>query len=259
VHIAGVQAHERIDQLRVGEIPRLRRDALRIAARVDEHQFHAAATFATALVDFHGGQARGIEGRRRRQTQGAGHRDQKAKAQNIVRGSVHEHFERRPHHVKRRHTDKYASRHYARIMARRSEVPAVAVAPVMDLLTSVQRMLSRELAVAFNAESTTVDQWRILRALAADEGEPMVAIAARLGIAQPTFTRTLDALASSALLYRTHFPDDRRRIAIQLSPLGKSLLERLDGIAAEHESSMARRFGSDHVQELGRLLRQLTT
>jgi DNA-binding MarR family transcriptional regulator len=42
----------------------------------------------------------------------------------------------------------------------------------------------------------------------------MVAIAARLGIAQPTFTRTLDTLASSALLYRTHFPDDRRRIAI---------------------------------------------
>jgi DNA-binding MarR family transcriptional regulator len=144
-------------------------------------------------------------------------------------------------------------------MATRSEVPAVAVAPVMDLLTSVQRMLSRELAVAFDAESTTVDQWRILRSLAADVGEPMVAIAARLGIAQPTFTRTLDTLASSALLYRTHFPDDRRRIAIQLSPLGKSLLARLDGIAAEHESSMARRFGSDHVQELGRLLRQLTT
>jgi len=101
---------------------------------------------------------------------------------------------------------------------------------VIDLLTSVQRMLSRELAAAFDAESTTVDQWRILRALAADEGEPMVAIAARLGIAPPTFTRTLDTLASSALLYRTHFPDDRRRIAIQLSPLGKSLLARLDGI-----------------------------
>jgi DNA-binding MarR family transcriptional regulator len=259
MHIAGVQAYEGIDQRRIGEMLRLRRDAVRITACVDEHQFNAAATFATALVDFRGGQARGIEGRRRRQTQRAGHRDQKAKAQNIVRGAVHQHFERRPHHVKRRHTSKYASRHYARIMATRSEVPSVAVAPVIDLLTSVQRMLSRELAAAFDAESTTVDQWRILRALAADEGEPMVAIAARLGIAQPTFTRTLDTLASSALLYRTHFPDDRRRIAIQLSPLGKSLLARLDGIAAEHQRSMARRFGPDRVEELGKLLRQFAT
>jgi DNA-binding MarR family transcriptional regulator len=142
-------------------------------------------------------------------------------------------------------------------MAVRSKTSSIANASVIDLLTTVQRTLSRELAVAFEDESVTVDQWRILRALAGDDGEPMVAIAARLGIAQPTFTRTLDTLASSALLYRTHSPGDRRRIAIQLSPLGENLLSRLDGIAAEHERSMARRFGPARVEELEKLLRHL--
>ena len=142
-------------------------------------------------------------------------------------------------------------------MAMRSKTASLANASVIDLLTSIQRMLFRELAVRFEDESVTVDQWRILRALADDDGEPMVAIAARLGIAQPTFTRVLDTLAESALLYRTHAPGDRRRIAIQLSPLGKSLLSRLDRIAAEHERLMARRFGPTRFEELEKLLHHL--
>jgi DNA-binding MarR family transcriptional regulator len=127
---------------------------------------------------------------------------------------------------------------------------------IVELLTAIQRTLFRELGVAFEEESITVDQWRILRALAKQPDDPMVVVAAKLGIAQPTFTRAIDTLVDSAYLYRTHSPNDRRRITVQLSPLGDALLSRLNSMAAKHERSVALRHGGSRLDDLHRALRQ---
>ena len=127
---------------------------------------------------------------------------------------------------------------------------------LVDALTSVQRMLARDLATRFEDERSTLEQWRVMRALADAPGLSMGEIAAALEIPQPTLTRVVDSLVDSALLYRTQSAEDRRKVSVHLSTLGRPKLARLDAIAAAHERSLAALFGE---QMLDRLVLSLQT
>ena len=127
---------------------------------------------------------------------------------------------------------------------------------LVDALTSVQRMLARDLATRFEDERSTLEQWRVMRALADAPGLSMGEIAAALEIPQPTLTRVVDSLVDSALLYRTQSAEDRRKVSVHLSTLGRPKLARLDALAAAHERSLAALFGE---QMLDRLVSSLQT
>lgn len=127
---------------------------------------------------------------------------------------------------------------------------------LVDALTCVQRMLARDLANRFEDERATLDQWRVMRALADAPGLSMGEIAAALEIPQPTLTRVVDSLVDSALLYRTQSAEDRRKVSVHLSTLGRPKLARLDALAAAHERSLATLFGE---QMLDRLVLSLQT
>lgn len=127
---------------------------------------------------------------------------------------------------------------------------------LVDALTSVQRMLARDLATRFEDERSTLEQWRVMRALADAPGLSMGEIAAALEIPQPTLTRVVDSLVDSALLYRTQSAEDRRKVSVHLSTLGRPKLARLDALAAAHERSLAALFGE---QMLDRLVLSLQT
>jgi len=87
---------------------------------------------------------------------------------------------------------------------------------LVDALTSVQRMLARDLAARFEDENATLEQWRVMRALANAPGLSMGEIATELEIPQPTLTRVVDSLVDSALLYRTQSAEDRRKVSVHL-------------------------------------------
>ncbi|RKT67206.1 MarR family transcriptional regulator [Saccharothrix variisporea] len=132
----------------------------------------------------------------------------------------------------------------------------VAGADLVDLLTRAQRALVRDLGTVLEEEGCTVDQWRVLRALAAEE-RSMGELAAALEIPHPTLTRVVDALVDSALLYRTQSEEDRRRVSVHVSPLGRTKLNRLESLAAAHERALATRIGPETVTRLTDLLRDL--
>lgn len=117
-------------------------------------------------------------------------------------------------------------------------------------------MLARYLATRFEDEHSTLEQWRVMRALADAPGLSMGEIAAALEIPQPTLTRVVDSLVDSALLYRTQSAEDRRKVSVHLSTLGRPKLARLDALAAAHERSLAALFGE---QMLDRLVLSLQT
>ncbi|WP_257901210.1 MarR family winged helix-turn-helix transcriptional regulator [Saccharothrix obliqua] len=132
----------------------------------------------------------------------------------------------------------------------------LARADLVDLLTRAQRALVRALAGALEEEGVTVDQWRVLRALAAEE-RSMGELAAALEIPHATLTRTVDTLVDSAYLYRSQSAEDRRRISVHVSDLGHVKLRRLESLAAAHERALADRVGRHTVVDLAGMLRSL--
>lgn len=121
------------------------------------------------------------------------------------------------------------------------------------MLTSVQRMLSRDLADRLAEEDVSVEQWRVLRALSAADGISMSELAGRVQMPAPSLTRLVDSLVDHARAYRRPSLHDGRRVDVHLSATGADLLTRLEAIAAAHERTLA----PDTVTAALRLLNQL--
>ncbi|MEU5697063.1 MarR family transcriptional regulator [Actinosynnema sp. NPDC020468] len=132
----------------------------------------------------------------------------------------------------------------------------LARADLVDLLTRAQRALVRDLGGVLEEEGVTVDQWRVLRALAAEE-RAMGSLAVAVEIPHATLTRLVDGLVDSALLYRTQSEEDRRKVSVHVSDLGRVKLARLEALAVAHERTVAERVGADGVTALADLLRDL--
>lgn len=128
---------------------------------------------------------------------------------------------------------------------------------LVDLLTRTQRALARDLGALLEEEGITVEQWRVLRALATTDDVSMGELAVIVEVPHPTLTRLVDSLADSAYLYRSHSPRDRRRVSVHVSDLGRTKLDRLEALARAHEQTLATRHGQETVQELSALLERL--
>lgn len=126
---------------------------------------------------------------------------------------------------------------------------------LVEVVTLAQRRLARDLADAFLEEDSSLDQWRILRALADGEGHAMGELAESLQVPQPTLTRLVDGLGDSGHAYRRSAADDRRRVVVHLSRRGRQHLDRLDALVAAHQRTMC---ASAEGQELIAMLHRAT-
>ncbi|MFF2043109.1 MarR family winged helix-turn-helix transcriptional regulator [Kitasatospora sp. NPDC058170] len=135
--------------------------------------------------------------------------------------------------------------------------PAVVDQPLLiELLTVAQRRLARGLAAQLEAEGCTLDQWRVMRALAAHEaGCAMGELAQALVIPQASLSRVVDALTEAGWAYRRQDEQDRRRVTAHLSRRGHTRLTRLDALAAAHDAAVRAACGTP---DPGPLLRHLT-
>ncbi|GHE89307.1 MarR family transcriptional regulator [Streptomyces spiralis] len=129
---------------------------------------------------------------------------------------------------------------------------------LVEVLTLAQRRLAQGLAAVLDEEHCTVDQWRVMRALA-DDGRAMGELAQGLLIPQASLTRLVDALADDGWVYRSQSDTDRRRIRVHLSRRGRTRLARLDALAAAHESALRAAVGTDALgmDSLGPLVTHL--
>ncbi|MFF0387119.1 MarR family winged helix-turn-helix transcriptional regulator [Kitasatospora sp. NPDC004615] len=131
-------------------------------------------------------------------------------------------------------------------MAMRSAAAHTTAAPgpagspplLVELVALAHRRLTSGLATALAEEDCTVDQWRVLRALADGEGRSMGELAQALLIPQASLSRLVDALADAGLVYRRQDDQDRRRITAHLSRQGRTRLTRLDALAAAHDAAV---------------------
>ncbi|KDN81265.1 MarR family winged helix-turn-helix transcriptional regulator [Kitasatospora cheerisanensis] len=127
-----------------------------------------------------------------------------------------------------------------RAAAHATAAPGTAGGPplLVELVALAHRRLTSGLAAALAEEDCTVDQWRVMRALAEGEGRAMGELSQALLIPQASLSRLVDALADAGLAYRRQDDQDRRRITAHLSRQGRTRLSRLDGLAAAHDAAV---------------------
>ncbi|GAA2994467.1 MULTISPECIES: MarR family winged helix-turn-helix transcriptional regulator [unclassified Kitasatospora] len=132
--------------------------------------------------------------------------------------------------------------------------PAAPEPLLVELVTLAHRRLSGGLAAALAEEDCTVDQWRLLRALADGRGHAMGELAQALLIPQASLSRLVDSLCDSGWVYRRQDDQDRRRITAHLSRQGRTRLTRLDALADAHDAAVRRTCGlTDPAHLLQRL------
>lgn len=125
------------------------------------------------------------------------------------------------------------------------------------LLSRAERSVNRGLSSALAAEDVSVDQWRILQALADGRGHSMGDLAEAVLMPHPTLTKAVDRLVERAVVYRGHDPADRRKVAVFLADRGENLLRRLEGGIAEHHRAILATYGADATERLMRDLERL--
>ncbi|MEV6982974.1 MarR family transcriptional regulator [Sphaerisporangium sp. NPDC051017] len=125
------------------------------------------------------------------------------------------------------------------------------------LLTRAERGVNRGLAAALAAEDVSVEQWRILQALADGRGHSMGDLAEAALMPHPTLTKAVDRLVDRAVVYRGHDPTDRRKVAVFLASRGSELLGRLEAGIAEHHRAILATYGVARTEELMRELEGL--
>ncbi|MEV7968331.1 MarR family transcriptional regulator [Sphaerisporangium sp. NPDC088356] len=118
------------------------------------------------------------------------------------------------------------------------------------LLSRAERSVNRDLATVLAAEEVSVDQWRILQALADGRGHTMGDLAEAALMPHPTLTKAVDRLVERAVVYRGHDPADRRRVAVFLANRGSELLGRLEAGIAEHHRAILATYGAERTERL---------
>jgi DNA-binding MarR family transcriptional regulator len=75
-------------------------------------------------------------------------------------------------------------------------------------------------------ERTERAQRKLLSAIADSEPATLNDVAKAIGRGAPAVSRSVDALVRAGLVERTQDPNNRRRLALRLTPQGRELLER---------------------------------
>lgn len=125
-------------------------------------------------------------------------------------------------------------------------------APLTRLIAQVNRRLESSLATTLKANGLTLDHFRILSALADQDGRTMSDLAQWALVDPPTMTKMVDRLVSAGSVYRAPDPNDRRKVLVFISDHGRALqaealppveactTEVFDGIAPADRAALGR-------------------
>jgi DNA-binding MarR family transcriptional regulator len=125
---------------------------------------------------------------------------------------------------------------------------------LVDVLTQVERGMTRRLAAALKPDDVGVEEWRALSALAESAGQAMSELAEFVLVPPPTLTKLVDRLVSENLVYRRIDPADRRRVLVSLTPRGRRLHRRLRRVV---EATLSPVYGDSEAAELTQRLGEI--
>ncbi|MFS4457237.1 MarR family winged helix-turn-helix transcriptional regulator [Maribacter sp. 2304DJ31-5] len=123
-------------------------------------------------------------------------------------------------------------------------------------LALVSNKINEAVTNALKPFEISTQQFNVLRILRGQQEKPanLSTINERMVTKMSNTTRLVDKLLSKGYVNRTICQHNRRKVEIQITKEGLTLLNRLDGILYETEERVLRRFKETELIELNRLL-----
>jgi len=100
-------------------------------------------------------------------------------------------------------------------------------------------------------------QWRFLRQLWIEDGPTQRELSVRVGMREPTTVVAVNSLVKSGLAVREPSVEDRRKVHIRLTPLGRSLQATLLPMVADVNDRATKGLTKAEIATLQRLLRHI--
>ncbi|MEQ3553705.1 MarR family winged helix-turn-helix transcriptional regulator [Pseudonocardia nematodicida] len=122
------------------------------------------------------------------------------------------------------------------------------------LLAQIGAHAASRFAERISELDLTPPQTGLLRAVAAEPGRSQQSLARHLGTPASRLVALVDGLAGRGLVERRRNPDDRRLHALHVTPAGKEMLDRIGGVAGEHEQDLLGALDPDERATLRELL-----
>ncbi|WP_422081398.1 MarR family winged helix-turn-helix transcriptional regulator [Ulvibacterium sp.] len=107
-------------------------------------------------------------------------------------------------------------------------------------------------------QDLTIDQWLVLKTLYDNPKLTQREIAERVFKDHASITRMIDLLVNKGFLERSLNPDDRRRYALELTPMGKMAQQESIPIIMENRATALKGLSADEVETLRNLLQCIT-
>ncbi|SKA39296.1 DNA-binding transcriptional regulator, MarR family [Enhydrobacter aerosaccus] len=125
------------------------------------------------------------------------------------------------------------------------------------LIASVNRQLEIDLEEKLKGEGVALEHFRILSALASQNGQPMGELAHRVLVDSTTLTKIIDKMTADALVYRAPDSNDRRRVLVFLASKGQALHKKLKGLAVQQERDILGTLDAEGAGKLEAILRTM--
>ena len=124
-------------------------------------------------------------------------------------------------------------------------------------LLKTREMVMRNFRPAMRDLNLTEQQWRVLRALGSVQEIEATKLAAATFLLAPSLTRILKDLEMRELINRRADQTDQRTSLISLSRKGHALMDEAGLISEEIYRTMTDRIGTDRMEQLMRLLKEV--
>lgn len=124
------------------------------------------------------------------------------------------------------------------------------------LISGFNRQIERSLEARLKPAGVSIEHFRVLDALARQNGMPMTELARHVLVDGPTLTKIVDRVIAAADVYRAADPGDRRKVLVFLSAKGRKRFETLRGLVSEPPAAI-KTLGREKSQKLKVLLRSV--
>ncbi|HEY3289218.1 MAG TPA: MarR family transcriptional regulator [Anaerolineae bacterium] len=95
---------------------------------------------------------------------------------------------------------------------------------VLEVVPMIMRNIRREMRKGRDID-LSVPQFRSLAFLSSNEGVSLSDVAEHIGLSLPSASKLIDGLVNRNLVSRKSSEDDRRRVMLSLTPLGRTTLQ----------------------------------
>jgi MarR family transcriptional regulator for hemolysin len=126
--------------------------------------------------------------------------------------------------------------------------------PVGLQLDRVARTVSRAFDARLSAAGGSRAVWLVLLALRPGPVTSQRELAEVLDVRAATLTQQLDSMAAAGLVVRTGDPANRRVRAVQLTPAGLALFDRLRDAAVAHDQQLRDGLGPEQLASFAAVL-----